>query len=441
MAEALQHPEIESLDRDGILAIQRAKLAALGKRLAARPEWASRFARAGLKPEDLADPQALAAVPMLEKSDLRALYPFPMLGVPMESVVRFCATSGTTGLPVLFGSTARDFEELLPWQMTRSFRCGGLRPGDRVFQGHGYGLWIGGVSMDIGLRAYGAVNFPVGPGRGELAVQWLRDHGLTACIMSPLWLARLADIARGQGIDPRRDWKLRTGLLGGQGVVPEFFRQIEQQMPEGFRANNIYGTTESGGPNLGVTCPHSRDADEMHLINEDTVLTEIVDSRTLKPVPPGEVGEIVVSTLDKEGSPVVRWNTHDLVRLSNKPYDCACGRRGLPRVSYIIGRSDDMLKIRGVIVFPSQVEEVIAATAGIAKDAWQIYVDRSDRVLEQATVAIERTRDCSASAADLERNVAEALRGRLGVSLKVACSEPGTLPRYEGKAQRVLVRD
>ena len=200
--------DAEFMDRSGILALQRTKLAALGRRLQADASWRAHFATAGLTPIDLAAPDGLAASPMLEKADLRAFYPFPFLTIAPEQVARFVATSGTTGLPVLFGMSHADVEWLLPHQMARIFRAVGLRPGERVYQGYGYGMWIGGVAMDIGLKAYGAANIGMGPGRGELAVAWLRDLAITACTMSPLWLMTLAGLARSHGIDPRRDWRL-----------------------------------------------------------------------------------------------------------------------------------------------------------------------------------------------------------------------------------------
>ena len=431
----------EMLDRDGILAIQRSKLATLGARLQGDAHWRAHFAAAGMEPRDLAATGALAHVPMLQKSDLRAHYPFPFLTVRPDQVARFCATSGTTGLPMLFGLSHLDCDELLPWQLGRIFRTVGIHPGDRVYQGYGYGLWIGGVAMDLALKPFGAVNFGIGPGRGELVVDWLRDHAYAACTMSPLWLMTLVGIARARGIDPRRDWQLRTGLFGGQSVSTAFRTQLEAEMPDGFLAHNIYGTTEAGGPVVGISCPHSHADDEMHLINEDTVLTEVLDPITLQPVAPGEVGEIVVTTLDKEASPVVRWRTRDLVRLSDRPYDCPCGRLGLPRIGRIIGRSDDMLKVRGVMVFPSQVEDVIASVGGTVKEAWQIYVDRSDIVLDQIVVAVERRRGCAQSLEELQKEIGGLMRARLGIGCRVECHEEGTLPRYESKAVRVLIRD
>jgi phenylacetate-CoA ligase len=178
----------------------------------------------------------------------------------------------------------------------------------------------------------------------------------------------------------------------------------------------------------------------MHLVNEDTVLTEILDPATLKPVGPGEVGEIVVTTLDKDASPVVRWRTRDLVRLAAHPYDCPCGRAGLPLVGRIIGRSDDMLKVRGVIVFPSQVEDVIAATPGTVKEAWQIYVEKVDETVQGMTVAIEASKGANRAPADLAGAVAHTLQSRLGLKVPVECHPEGTLPRYEAKAVRVLPR-
>ncbi|CAO3430246.1 phenylacetate--CoA ligase family protein [Azospirillum endophyticum] len=428
------------LDRDGVLAVQRRKLAALGRRLGTDPAWRAHFAKAGMAPEDLADPANLQHVPTLEKADLRAQYPYPFLTAPLREVARFCATSGTTGLPVLFGYTRQDMMELVPRQLGRIFRTVGIRPGDPVYQGYGYGMWIGGVAMDSALMTYGATNFGIGPGRGELVAEWLRDHGYVACTMSPLWLMTLVRLAQEKGIDPKRDWKLRIGVFGGQSVSRQFRDEIEAAMPDGFVAHNIYGTTEAGGPVVGISCPHSHDSDEMHLINEDSILTEIVDPLTMKPVGPGEVGEIVVTTLDKQASPVVRWRTRDLVRLSDHPHDCPCGRHGLPLIGRIIGRSDDMLKVRGVMVFPSQVEDIIAATPGTVKEAWHIYVDRKEGDLDGLTVAVERQAGCELSADLIADRVVSGIHARLGIRCKVECQEEGVLPRYEAKAVRVHVR-
>jgi len=228
--------------------------------------------------------------------------------------------------------------------------------------------------------------------------------------------------------------------MGSAPVSPKLWQQVKSAFPEASVMNG-YGTTEAGGPIVGNACPHSHDHNEMHLICEDTVLTEILDPRTLEPVGPGGEGEIVLTTLEKEASPMVRWRTRDLVKLSENPYDCPCGRPGLPLIGPIVGRSDDMLKIRGAMVFPSQVEDVIAATPGTVKEAWQIYIDHAQEELEEGTVAIERRPESNAGSAALARQVADSLRARLGVRLEVDCHEFGTLPRYEGKAQRVIIRD
>jgi phenylacetate-CoA ligase len=315
-----------------------------------------------------------------------------------------------------------------------------VRPGDRVYQGYGYGMWVGGVVMDWGLAAYGATNFGIGPGRAELVVEWLRDHAYVACTMSPLWLMTLVNAAKAKGIDPKRDWRLRVGLFGGQSVSATFRNELEAEMPDGFVAHNIYGSTESGGPNVGISCTFSHEPDLMHLINDDSILSEILDPETLQPVGAGEVGEIVMTTLDKEASPVVRWRTRDLVRLAERPYGCGCGRRGLPLVGRIIGRSDDMLKIRGVMVFPSQIEDVIAANAHTVREAWQVEIDRRDGPLDEATVAVERRSSAALSDDDLARDLAAAMQARLGMRLVVRVQPEGTLPRYEAKAVRVIVR-
>ncbi len=437
--DTMLHPEIERLDRDDLTAIQRKKLAALGARLAHSPEWVAHFAKGGVHPRDLSDPQALARVPFLEKSQLRDQYPFPLLTAPVDSVERFCATSGTTGLPVLFGFTRADMA-MLSKQVARQLYCHGLRAGDRAYNGFGFGLWVGGLAFDLGLAELGAVNFPVGPGRSDLVVEWLRDMKLKFASVSPVFLATLIRTAREKGIDPKTDWVLRYAVIGGQSVSRAFRDELEAGMPAGFKTYNTYGTTEAGGPIVSSTCDHSHARDEMHLINEDTILTEILDPDTFKPVGPGEVGELVVTTLDKQASPVVRWRTRDLVRVSDRPHDCPCGRKGMTTIGRIIGRSDDMLKVRGVIVYPSQIEDVVAATRGTVKEAWQIYVDVPGPAPKHLVVAVECERTYNAPREELAAIIERTLTSRLGLKVPVECHPEGTLPRYEAKAQRVQVR-
>jgi phenylacetate-CoA ligase len=433
------HPEIEQLDRGDLQAIQRRKLAVLGERLARSPEWVEHFKKGGVHPRDLADPEALASVPFLDKSQLRDRYPFPLLTEPVDKVTRFCATSGTTGLPVLFGFTDDDLK-LLAYQVARQLYCHGLRPGHRGYNGFGFGLWVGGLAYDLGMAELGMVNFPIGPGRSELVVEWMRDMAWQFASISPVFLATLMRTAREKGIDPKKDWQLRYAVIGGQSVSRAFRDELEAGMPAGFKTYNTYGTTEAGGPIVSTTCEHSHDRDEMHLINEDTILTEILDPETFKPVGPGEVGEIVVTTLDKQASPVVRWRTRDLVRVSARPYDCACGRKGMTTIGRLIGRSDDMLKVRGVIVYPSQIEDVVAATQGTVKEAWQIYVDSVDSTPKHLTVAVEYERSYNGTPDVLADSIGRSLTSRLGLKVPVECHPEGTLPRYEAKAQRVQVR-
>lgn len=437
----MPHPEAESLDREGMKALQARKLAALGERLGASAEWREHFARAGMHPRDLAAADGLARAPTMEKTDLRARYPFPFLTVGVSEVSRFFATSGTTGLPVLFGFTRGDLRRLTA-QVARALRCGGVRPGDRVYQGFGYGLWMGGPAHEMALEEIGATCVPVGPGRAELVIEWLRDLACEVATVSPLFLSHLVRVARERGIEPKTHWgKLRLAIIGGQPISRAFREQLEAAMPPGFTARNSYGTTEAGGPNLGAACLHAHHRDEMHLINEDSVITELLDPATLRPAGPGEVGEVVVTTLDKEASPVVRWRTRDLVRMSERPYDCECGRRGMPLIGRIIGRSDDMLKVRGVIVFPSQIEDVVAGTPGTVKDAWQIYVDAIDGSPKSITVAVECEAGYAGERPALAAAVARALSSRLGLTIPVECHPHGALPRYEAKARRVLLKE
>lgn len=436
----MMHPEIESLDRTGIERLQKTRLASLAERLADSPEWTAHFASAGMSPRDLAAADGLAHAPFLDKSALHERYPFPFLSVPMDRVERFIATSGTTGLPVLFGMTRADYRELLAHQMARILVAAGVERGQRAYQGYGYGLWIGGPALDVGFAALDCPTFPLGPGRGELAVKWLRDHHYLVASMSPLWLMSLITTAKASGIDPRRDWTLKLAILGGQSVSTEFRNQLEAEMPDGFVSQNIYGTTEAGGPVLAISTPFTHEIDELQLVNEDTILTEILDPVTLKPVSPGEVGEIVITTLCKEASPVVRWRTRDLVRLSANPYDCPSGRRGMRRIGRIIGRTDDMIKVNGVMVFPSQIEDIIAATPGTVKEAWQIYVDKEARTIAKMCVAVEAARKADRPSEQIAQDVGRDIHARLGIGVTVECLQEGTLPRYEAKATRVLHR-
>jgi len=436
----MKHPEIELLDRDGILKLQQDGLADMGRRLGECEIWRTHFAQAGMRPEDLATPDGLANAPMMEKSLLRDHYPFPFLTTPMEQVERFVATSGTTGLPVMFGMTHQDLHSLLPYQMERLLTAAGVKQGYRAYQGYGYGLWIGGLALDLGFSALNCTNFPIGPGRGELAARWLRDHHYDVASMSPLWLMTLVQAARQQGINPKTDWQLKVAILGGQSVSAEFRAQLEAEMPEGFMSHNIYGTTEAGGPVLAISTPYTHADDELHLLNEDTIITEILDPNTFKPVSEGEVGEIVITTIRKQASPVLRWRTRDLVRLSKTPYDCPSGRRGMRKIGRIIGRSDDMIKFKGVIVFPSQVEDVIAGVSGVVKEAWQIYLDKEASTIGTMTVAVEATLADQRPADHIVADIKREINARLGITIHVECHHEGTLPRYEAKATRVLHR-
>ena len=434
------HPEIESMDRDQMKKLQAERLQTLGERLAQNPDWVEHFSSAGMHPSDLAAEDGLANAPVMEKQMLHERYPLPFLTEPIEKIRRFIATTGTTGLPVMFGMTNKDLGELLPYQMCRILNAAGVKAGQRAYQGYGYGLWVGGLAMDVGIEAMNCINFPVGPGRTDLVVRWLRDHKYEVAAVSPLFLMTLISAAKELGIDPKKDWCLKTGILGGQSVSVAFRDQLELEMPDGFVAHNVYGTTEAGGPILAISTPFSHDDDELQLVNEDTILTEILDPKTMKPVLPGEVGEIVITTLTKEASPVVRWRTRDLVRLSDRPYDCPSGRRGMARIGRIIGRSDDMIKVKGAIVFPSQIEDIIANTDGTVKEAWQIYIDKEATTISNMTIACEAQRSEGRPLGEVAAEVGREVQARLGIRAQVDCLDEGTLPRYEAKATRVLHR-
>ena len=278
------HPDVESLDYDGLKRLQRRRLSELADRLDGKPESAEHFRAAGMKPRDLVADDGIAHAPFLDKDDLRSRYPFPFLTTDMNAVERFVATSGTTGLPVLFGMSRADFNTLLPYQMARMLNAAGVKRGQRAYQGYGYGLWIGGPALDLGFKAMDCTTFPLGPGRGDLAAQWLRDHRYDVASMSPLWLMTLITIAKQAGIDPKRDWTLKTAILGGQSVSAEFRAQLESEMPDGFMSHNIYGTTEAGGPVLAISTPFTHAADE-HRVQAARIQTDVEPHGVAVPFP------------------------------------------------------------------------------------------------------------------------------------------------------------
>ncbi len=431
--------ERDTIGAAALRALQDERLRALVERCYRDiPHYRALFDARGLAPRHIRTTDDLVHLPTLAKADLRALYPFGLLGVDPGRIVRFAASSGTTGVPTVIGFSRHDWEVTLPDVLGRIFTCFGMDERTFLYQSHGYGLFLGGILFERGLETIGATLFPAGPGRTLAAIQWLRDMRHTAISGTPTFIQTLLARAREQGIEPRRDWALRLAACGGEPASPGLRARITAGMPEGFVHHEQYGTSEVGCF-CAHSCPVRGTEPEMHVV-ADHFFVEVLDPATGRRVGPGEEGELVVTTLTREASPMIRWNTRDLVRVAAEPTGCACGRVAHPKISRILGRSDDVLKVRGTLVLPSQVEDALAAVPGTT-EGWQIVLPAGEEELGRLRLEAEVTEEVWGDAgqrARLERRLVDEITARCGTSADVALAAPGSLPRYEGKAQRVV---
>lgn len=434
MAGQYWSPEVETASPEEIARAQHESLRSLLVRCARVPHYQAALADAGMTTADVRTSDDLASVPFFDKSQLRDLQPWGVLATPLEEVARFNATTGTTGLPCNIAFSRGDLNNIGELG-ARNLTAMGVGPGDIAWQCYGYGLWIGGSSLDRAFEQVGVTTFPSGPGRTTLAVQRLGDLGVTVISCTPTFALLLAERAAELGDDPANLWKLRVGVFGGETMTQAARRRLTDVMPQGFRPHNTYGTTELGGPFVAGTCEHSLDQGTFH-IWADHHLVEIIDPDTGERITePGVTGELVITTLKREASPMLRWRTRDLTSWAPDAYDCPCGRRGHPKISWIAGRSDDMVKVRGTLVLPSQVEEVICTTDGTGT-GWQLVIDKDPDGLRatEATVYVEVGTD----PVPVVDRLAARLIDRLGIRIPVVATGPHELPRYEGKARRVL---
>jgi phenylacetate-CoA ligase len=405
------------------------------------PYYRNLFDKNGIKPKHIRTTDDLSLVPFTEKKDLRDLYPYGLLGVPLGRIYRFAASSGTTGVPTLVGFTRKDWMETLREQMGRAFNAMGFRKGDLIYQCTGYALFMGGPGMEAGAEAIGAIIFPAGPGRTMAGIQYLKDMGHQAICTTPSFITYLVDTALKNGFNPKKDWKVRTSHIGGEPAAPSLRRRIEALMPENFEWHEGYGITELGGPTVGHTCQFSREPCELHVL-ADHYFVEVIDPATGKRLEPGQTGELVCTTLTREATPLIRWRTRDISSFSENGFGCPCGRTAHPKIQRITGRTDDVLKVRSTLVFPSQIEDILHSTPGVG-DGWQIVIDRPKDSLDKLTVHAEVQSDLWQEVSPMkaiEEKIVQGVYGRLGMNIEVVLHKPGTLPRYEGKAKRVLDR-
>ncbi len=414
---------IETASRDELAALQLERLRwSLAHAYEHSPVYRAKFDAAGVRPSDLQRLEDLAKFPFTTKSDLRDAYPFGMFAVPREKIVRLHASSGTTGKPTVVGYTQRDIDT---WAnlVARSIRASGGRPGDIVHIAYGYGLFTGGLGAHYGAERLGCTVVPVSGGMTERQVRLIADFRPRVIMVTPSYMLSILDELRRLGIDPR-ETSLAVGIFGAEPWTNAMRLEIEQAFD--MHAVDIYGLSEIMGPGVANECVETKDG--LH-IWEDHFYPEIIDPETGRALPDGERGELAFTTLTKEGLPIIRYRTRDLTRLLPGT------ARTMRRMEKITGRSDDMMILRGVNVFPTQIEEQVLRVAGLAPH-FEIELTREGR-LDEMTVRVEAApggRDREAAARELVHHI----KSVVGVSARVTVCEPGALPRSEGKARRVV---
>ncbi|MEL6207802.1 MAG: phenylacetate--CoA ligase PaaK [Pseudomonadota bacterium] len=417
---------IEIASRDEIMALQLERLRwSLGHAYEQVPFYRDSFDAAGLHPTDLNTLEDLAKFPFTTKADLRASYPFGMFAVPMERIARLHASSGTTGKPTVVGYTQGDLDV---WAevAARSLRASGVRPGQIVHNAYGYGLFTGGLGAHAGAERLGCTVVPVSGGMTERQVMLITDFRPDAITVTPSYMLNILEQFRKMGLDPR-ECSLKVGIFGAEPWTNALRLEVEQSFD--MHAVDIYGLSEVIGPGVANECVETKDG--LH-IWEDHFYPEIIDPETGAVLPDGELGELVFTTLTKEGLPIVRYRTRDLTRLSPG------SARSMRRMDKITGRSDDMIILRGVNVFPTQVEEQVLATVGIAPH-FQIELHTEGR-MDAMRIHVEALPDAAGDTA--RAAAAGVLRGKVkdvvGVTADVVVSDPGEVERSQGKARRVV---
>jgi phenylacetate-CoA ligase len=422
--------KIETADRATIEKLQTERLIDCVHRVYDHvPLYKKRFDEAGIKPEDIQSLGDLCKIPFTVKDDLRDNYPFGMFAVPKDEVVRVHASSGTTGKPTVVGYTKND---LNMWSdvMARLCVAGGASKSDIAQVAFGYGLFTGAFGLHYAMEKLGAMVVPASSGNTEKQIMLMQDFGTTVLISTPSYALYISEVMANMGIDPKRDLKLKYGLFGAEASTEQMRAQLEERL--NITATENYGLSEIIGPGVSGECTHKCG---MH-INEDHFIIEIIDPITGEVLPEGEQGEVVISAITKEALPILRYRTKDISRLI--PEKCACGRTS-KRMAKITGRSDDMLVIRGVNVFPSQIEAVLLSSQEV-EPHYEIIVTR-ENWLDQLEVLVELADasllDNFAKLEGMQNKIKHDLRTVLSIDAKVTLVHPATLKRFQGKAQRV----
>jgi phenylacetate-CoA ligase len=415
---------IERAGLDELRALQLARLKQALARAALVPQYRKKFAQAGIAAGDLNHLDDLRGFPFTTKEDLRQNYPFGMFAVPMSEIVRIHASSGTTGKPTVVGYTRADIE-LWSALMARSIRAAGGRPGDKMHVAYGYGLFTGGLGFHYGAEYLGCTVIPVSGGFTERQVQLIADFKPDLIAVTPSYLLAIADEFDRQGVDARRS-SLRVALCGAEPWTEAMRSEIGRRM--NLAALNVYGLSEVIGPGVAQEYGDSKDG---LTIWEDHFYPEIIDPQSGEVLPDGSEGELVVTSLSKEAMPVIRYRTRDLTRL------LPGNGRAMRRMDRIKGRSDDMLIIRGVNVFPSQIEAALAQEAALASH-YILELTRPQQLDELEIVVETRTALAPDAAAQLAKRATHLVKAQVGVTAKVRAVAPGSIERSQGKAKRVI---
>jgi len=384
----------------------------------------------GMEPGDINSLEDLSKLPFTTKEDLRDNYPYGMFAVPLSEIVRIHSSSGTTGKPTVVGYTRND---LNTWAelMARSLACGGAGREDVIQNSYGYGLFTGGLGVHYGAERLGASVIPTSGGNTKRQIMIMKDYGTTVLTCTPSYALFMAEVMQEMGIDPKTDLKLKSGIFGAEPWSENMRKEIERKLD--ISAHDIYGLSEIIGPGVAIECEEKRG---LHIF-EDHFMPEIINPETGETLPIGEVGELVFTSLTKEALPMIRYRTRDISRLIEE--ECSCGRTHI-RMERVSGRSDDMLIIRGVNVFPSQVESVLL-DIGETEPHYKLIVDRIgtlDTLEIQVEVSEALFSDEVRRLEQLEEKIRKEVDTVLGISAKITLVEPKTIERSEGKAKRVF---
>ncbi len=422
------HPEMETLTRPEIEKLQLERLQKTVRHCMNSPFYKQRFAENNLTPDDIQTLDDLKKIPFTTKQDLRDTYPFGMASVPLDQCVRLHSSSGTTGNPTVILHTQKDLDE---WAnaVARCLHMVGLRPNDVFQNSSGYGMFTGGLGFQYGAERLGMLTVPAAAGNTKRQLKFITDFGTTALHAIPSYAARMYEVMQEMGIDPRKDTKLKTLVIGAEPHSDEQRRRIEDML--GVKAYNSFGMSEMCGPGVAFECTYQNG---LH-IWEDYYIVEIIDPDTLEPVPDGEVGELVLTTLNREAMPLLRYRTRDLTRIL--PGECPCGRHH-KRLDRMKGRSDDMIILKGVNIFPIQIETILLQFKELGSDYLITLetAESNDEMIIEVELSQLFTDDYGRLQA-LTREITRQLKDEILVTPRVKLVPRGSLPKSEGKAVRV----